>query len=138
MVKDRIGKMKTRKQGGPDGIRSEMLRALMDSEVCMEKMALGFNEVLETGIVVDGWKQSKTCMIPKVRKPGEGDHRPIALTNAGYKLFMGVLKDQMVGQVMMDGRIGYMQAGFTEGRRMTENIFLLGLCVEEKYRKDKT
>ena len=36
---------------------------------------------------------------------------------------------------MYDERVGSLQAGFTEGRRMEENLFLLKQCVEESYRR---
>ena len=73
-------------------------------------------------------------MIPKVKRAMASQHRPIALTNVGYKVFMGMVKDKMVGQRMYDERVGCLQAGFTEGRRMEENLFILGYCVDECYR----
>ena len=66
-------------------------------------------------------------MLPKVKKPQVKEHRPIALTNAGYKLFMSVLKRKMVKQELNDIRVKNMQAGFMEGRRMSENLFLLAV-----------
>ena len=54
--------------------------------------------------------------------------------DVGYKIAMGVLKSKLVGQQMNDLRVKYLQAGFTEGRRMQENIFILLYLVEESYR----
>ena len=83
------------------------------------------------------WKCSNTSMIAKVARPKAREHRPVALTNAGYKLFMGVLKERMVVQVMSDVRVGHLQLGFTSGRRLEENLFILEYCVEESYRMKK-
>ena len=45
-------------------------------------------------------------MQPEKKKPVAREHRPIALTNVGYKLFMGIMKNRMwntwVGYVMVD------------------------------------
>ena len=38
----------------------------------------------------------KTVMIPKTGKPTAKDHRPIALINVGYKIFMGLVKSKLV------------------------------------------
>ena len=88
-VKKVMKRMKNGKQGGLDGIKGEMYKALGGSERCMERLVGGFNEMLETGEVSGEWKKSKTRMIAKVKKPRVREHRPIALTSVGYKLFMG-------------------------------------------------
>ena len=35
-------------------------------------------------------------MIPKKIKPTAKEHRPIALTNVGYKIFIGLVKSKLV------------------------------------------
>ena len=62
------------------------------------------------------------------------EHRPIALTNVGYKLFMGLVKDQLVQHLDRNGLISDYQAGFTGGRRLEENLFIVRYCIEETYR----
>ena len=52
-----------------------------------------YDAVLEDGTVTEKWKRSRMVMIPKTKKPRAKEHRPIALVNAGYKLFMGLVKD---------------------------------------------
>ena len=112
-----------------------MLKCLGDSNICMEGMVKVYNRALETGEIGGGWNESKTVMIGKVRKPQASQHRPIALMNVGCKLFMGMVKDKLVEQRIADFRVGDLQSGFTEGRRMEENLLILGYCVEECYRR---
>ena len=67
------------------------LKKLLDkSEICMDAMVKVYNRVLDGGQIVNGWKESRTIMIPKKAKPGPHEHRPIALTNIGYKIFIQV------------------------------------------------
>ena len=72
-------------------------------------------------------------MLPKVRKPTAGQHRPIALTNTVYKLFMTAVKGRLVEHLEENGRHGEYQAGFTKQRRLEENSFILRYCVEESF-----
>ena len=66
---------------------------------------------------------SKTVMIPKTGKPIAKEHRPIALINVGYKIFMGLVKSKLLEHLERNVLISDYQAGFTEGRRLEENSF---------------
>ena len=132
-VKKRLGKIKNGKKPGPDQMKGEIYKALGRSEVCMRRMVEVYNRVLEDGVIGDGWGISRTCMIPKVNKPEAKQHRPIALTNVGYKVFMGMVKEKISGRFMSDERVEDLQSGFTDGRWMEENLFALGVCVNECY-----
>ena len=137
-VLKRLKKIKNGKQPGPDMIKGEIYKAMIESEVCMRKMTEMYNRVLDEGVIGDGWKNSKTCMIPKVNRPEAKHHRPIALTNVGYKVFMGMIKERLNEQSMNDQRVEDLQSGFTDGRRMEENLFVLSVCVEQCFvRKEK-
>ena len=133
-VERRLKRIKDGKQPGPDGMKGEIYKALGSSGVCVGGIMGVYNGVLNDGIVGEGWRESRTVMVPKVKRPVAKQHRPIALMNMGCKLFMGMLKDKMVEQRMSDWRVGDLQCGFTEGRRMQENLFVLSHCVEESYR----
>ena len=74
-------------------------------------------------------------MIPKKKKPVAREHRPIALTNVGYKLFMGVIKNKIVQHLDRNGLISDYQAGFTGSRRLEENLFIVRYCIQETYRR---
>ena len=60
------------------------------------------------------WALSKTVMVPKKEKPPIRYIRPIALTNAIYKLFMGILKTKVEHQIRQIQQESVVQAGFTK------------------------
>jgi len=130
----RLSKLKNGKKGGPDGLRGEIYKALLNSGICIDTLLRVYNGCLQHNMIGEGWKNSITKMIPKCSKPAADQHRPIALTDTGYKLFMGMLGDKLAEQKLCDDRISNLQAGFTRGRRLQENIFTLEYCVEESYR----
>ena len=82
-----------------------------------------YNGVMDSGVVPEGWRKSRTVMIPKTKKPVAREHRPIALTNVRYKLFMGVVKNMIVQHLDRNGLIADYQEGSTGGRRLEENLF---------------
>ena len=53
------------------------------------------NKVMEEGMVPKEWKILITVMVPKTKKPEPKDHRPIALTNVGCKIYMSLVKDKI-------------------------------------------
>lgn len=136
-IKKWLKRIKNGKQPGPDGIKGEIYRSLSSSDVCINSLLMAFNNVLGNGQVPCSWKASRTVMIPKERKPEARQHRPIALTNISYKVFMGMVRDRLAGQRMSDERVSDLQAGFSEGRRLEDNLFLLEQCVEDCYRTKK-
>ena len=63
-------------------------------------MTRGMNNILDKkDILPSTWTESKTVLIPKKNIPTVKDLRPIALTNATYKLFMGILKSKMENHI---------------------------------------
>lgn len=51
--------------------------------------------VIETGNVLGGWKESRTVMIPEVKKAKARDLKPTAQLNVGYKIMMTVVRDSL-------------------------------------------
>jgi hypothetical protein len=136
-VKKGLSNIKTGKKEGPDGIRGEMLKCLVESAACTEAITEGFNNVNNAGIIPDSWKTSKTSMIPKNKKPQVSQMRPIALTNVGYKLYMSMMRDSIVEHLVKNNRMNEYQSGFTCGRRLEDNLFMLNYCVEDSVRRKK-
>ena len=89
-VRKQVEKMKHNKAPGPDEIKSEVYKAIIQEPIILTHIARAYNNTIETGMVPDQWNTSRTILIEKKKKPRPGDLRPIALTNCGYKIFMGI------------------------------------------------
>ena len=87
--------------------------------------------------IPNGWKESNTNMIPKIRKPTVSDLRPIALINTTYKLFMAILKNKIENHIEDTSEMDNLQAGFTKERRIEDNLFILNYCVNYSHRYNK-
>ena len=72
-----------------------------------------YNAVLNEGTVPKGWKESKTIIIPKTEKPIAKEQTWIELTNVGYKIFIGLVKNKLVEHLERNGLISDYQVGFT-------------------------
>ena len=88
--------------------------------------------------IPESWYTSKTVLIPKTKKPTVKDLRPIALTNATYKLFMGILKTKIEHHIRYIKEESEVQAGFTKkNRRISDNLIVLDYCVKESFKIKK-
>ena len=130
--------VKSGKQHGTDKIRGEIYKWMSSSEVCMEKIMMAMNKVIEKGIVPKGWKISRTVTVPKTKKPEPKDHRPISLTNVGHKIFMSLVKDKIVEHIRQVEEESELNSGFTGGRRLEDNLFILRYCIKGHYTRGKT
>ena len=83
------------------------------------------------------WKTSKSKMTEKKKKPTAKYLRPIALTNVSYKIYMSLMKDEIEENMKENMIIEESQAGFTEGGKIEDNIFILQYCVEESFKNKK-
>ena len=133
-LKKQLTKVKNGKSTGPDGLKGEIYKWMGERKICTEALVEAFNEVIGSGMIPLSWKESKTVLTPKVSKPKVKDFRPIALTNSGYKIFMGLAKENIVRHLELNDQINEMQAGFTKGRRLEDNLFILKYCVESAYK----
>ena len=132
-LKRQLKKAKEKKSPGPDGIKAELYKVMTDSEKCLTELTKCYNNIIELGVKDDGWTISNTKMIPKAVKPRAGHLRPIALTDAGYKIFMGIIKEKIKSHLERNDLKSELQAGFTRGRRISDNLFILKHCVERTF-----
>jgi hypothetical protein len=105
------------------------------SPVCIGAVTEAMSNVNSSGIPPDSWQKSRTSMVPKTRKPQVSQMRPIALTNVFYKLYMTMLRDSLVQHLITNGRMSEYQSGFTVGRRLEDNLFMLNYCTEDSVRR---
>ena len=131
-----MNKIKERKAPGPDGMKPELLKILTDDDHCVKIFTSGLNNILNgKEEIPHSWLQSKTVMVPKRKKPNVKQLRPIALTNASYKLFMGIIKTKIEDHMREIKQQSELQAGFTGKRRITDNLFILQYCIHESFNK---
>ena len=129
-------KIKEKKAPGPDGLKPELLKVLIEDNHCVEILTLGLNNILnKEEEIPKSWLQSKTVMVPKRKKPTVKQLRPIALTNASYKLFMGIVKNKIEEHMHEIRQQSELQAGFTKRRRIVDNLFILQYCIHESFNK---
>ena len=83
--------------------KCEILFLMFKSEKLVLYLTEAYNTVLNEGTVHVGWKGSKTVMIPKTEKPIAKEQRVIALTNMGYKIFIGLVVLVVVALVVVLG-----------------------------------
>ena len=125
--------MKASSAGGVDGLRPDMYKVLMQSEVCVEALTEGCRKIVEEGNVPEEWKHSKTVMIPKSKNPTVADLRPIALTNVSYKMMMRIVKKKIECHLKENGMRREEQMGFTKGGEVVDNLLILRECVRNTY-----
>lgn len=59
-----MNKLKSKKAAGLDNIKPESQRSMGKGGDMVAEITRYLKEVIETGIVLEGWKSSKTVMIP--------------------------------------------------------------------------
>ena len=128
-VKAMLRKIKRGKQPGPDKIKGEFLKWLAEDPLCTETLTSCLNKVVQDNKIPERWRNSKTVMLQKNNKPKVKDFRPIAFMNSGYKLLMSLIKEKVIEHVATRGELSMVQAGFTPGRRLEDNIFILNYCI---------
>ena len=137
-VQRHVAKMKDKSAPGPDGLKNELYKALIKTPEGAQTLTRCINTELTKTSKPESWKTSVTKMIPKQTKPTARHLRPIALTDASYKLYMSMVKEEIENHLKINNEVLETQAGFTKGGRVEDNLFLLNHCVEESYKKKKS
>ena len=137
-LKLHIRKIKNRRAPGPDNIKPDLLKIIGEDDYCIKELTHGMNNILDKKDKLPStWTESKTVLIPKKNKPTVKDLRPITLTNATYKLFMGILKSKIEKHIREIRQDSEVQAGFTRHRRIADNLFILDYCVATSFKNRK-
>ena len=137
-VRKHIKKLKIGKSGGLDGIKPDIYFWMVESDICVNALRESMNGVLRMRVIPENWRKIKTVLIPKNNKPKYNEFRPIALTGVAYKLFMSIIKDNILKHVKRNRKLSVFQAGFTEGRRIEDCLFIFNYCIKESFRQKKS
>ena len=92
---------------GPTLLKPELYKEIGKSTFCTEVMANLYDNQFYSEEVPESWKESKTKLIAKKKKPTVKDFRPIALTNISYKLFMSLIKNQIEEHLTENNLVKY-------------------------------
>ena len=74
-----VRRQKNNKAAGIDGVKAETMKHMIRNKKIRKGLVVAFNRCLKEK-VNEKWLESYTTMLPKTRKPGYKDHRPIAVT----------------------------------------------------------
>ena len=130
-----LREMKNGRAGGLDGLKPELYKALERSNVMMSALKEGIKRIVEEGGEPERWRESRTVMLPKKKRPTVADLRPIALMDVSYKMVMKVVKEEIERHLEESGMVRWEQAGFTKGGEILDNLLILGECVRQAYRE---
>ena len=122
-VTQQIRKIKEMKSAGPDGIKPNLLKILENDIQYINILAESINKILtKEDNIPESWYISKTVLVPKTKKPTVKDMRPIAVTNATFKLFLGILKTKIEHHIRYIKEESEVQAGFTTKKQDLQKI----------------
>lgn len=136
-ITDILKSLKGGRAAGPDQLKPEFFKVFTQSRKCLEALTESLNKILESGEIPDNWTESSTIMIPKVRHPEAKNLRPISLTNLSYKIFMKIMRERIDTHLKTNREEKEEQAGFTSGRRIEDNLYLLQHCIRQTYERKK-
>ena len=80
-VKRQLGNMSNRKAPGPDEIKIELYKTLIEDTTLLQEITRCLNNFIVGQEIPQEWMESNTILIQKKSKPTTLDLRPIALTN---------------------------------------------------------
>jgi len=130
-MKDAVGKIKTGKAPGPDGVHGKVWAlAFKEIEGYMRRL---YNRCLEEGRFPTEWKRANLVLIPKEGKPGDQSsaYRPICLLDEAGKILERIIANRLVRHLSRTGPdLSRDQYGFRSGRSTVDAILRVRSAVE--------
>lgn len=127
-IRDIIGKLKTNKAPGTDGIQAELIKA--GGRCVAEYVTDVVREVWSNEVMPEEWKTGE--LIP-LHKKGDrmvcGNYRGICLLSIGYKVYAMLLERRL--RPYYQREVGNYQAGFRQGQSTTDQLFSIRQLLEK-------
>merc|ERR1711888_263775 len=89
-----IKRQKNGKAAGIDGIKAETMKFITRNKKIRKGLLNAFNKCLKEK-VCENWLESYTTMLPKTKKTGVKEHRPIAVTCWSSKIFCTFVREKI-------------------------------------------
>ena len=126
-----IAALPNNKAPGPKGIPNEVLKLIGPG--IAKKLLPGINQILATGQIPQGLRQSTTKILKKEGKKDYSlpqSYRPIALENALAKLCEKIVADELTQLAEQQDLLSWNQTGARKGKSTLSAISLISSCVQ--------
>ena len=121
MVKKKLGKLRTDKSCGPDGVHPLILKKLSDT--LAGPLCIIFNTSLRSGAVPTIWKEGiVTAIYKKGKKSLASNYRPITLTSVVCKILEDFITNFITSHLIRNNRTDKGQHGFTIKKSTVTNL----------------
>ena len=120
-VFDKIIKLKDDNAPGDDGIIPEFLKKLVS--VISQPLAIIFPKSVAEGVVPQEWKRANiTPLFKKGSQSDPGNYRPVSLTSHIGKILEAIIKEKLLGHLMIHSLINTSQHGFLPRKSCLTNL----------------
>ena len=125
---------KNGKAPGPDGLTSEMIKAL--DRFSIEKLTVLYNEIYECGHLPNDFLDSVFITLPKKPKAKEcSDFRTISLMSHHLKIFLTIILGRMKNKLNQEN--GKEQFGFQANKGTRDAIFCFNILTQKQMEVQK-
>lgn len=126
-----VGKLKSGKAPGPDGIKPETLKEAF--KVIPSLMLRIFNEVLNQQEIPTKWKIATLALIPKgSQTDASPKYRTICLLDAIGKLFEHLVKNRLETEMEARNALSNRQFGFRKNSSTTDAVKWVTSCLGDR------
>ena len=127
-LKKQLRKMKNWKAPGPDGLQGYWIKTFTS---CHERIAIQLQLCLEMNETPDWLSTGKTVLIIKEKAKGNdvSNYRPITCLPLMWKLFTGILSDELYNHLESEGLLPEEQKGCRRKSRGTKDQLLIDKMI---------